>query len=170
MSPQEVSALLAGAGIPHVREQTVSSLSEIESMGQSMGFPVVMKVIGPIHKSDVGGVILNVHSVQGMKRHFEELMRIDDAKAVLIQPMIAGKELFIGVKRESNFGHLVLCGLGGIFIEVLNDVSSCLTPVGKTESIDMIQNLKGYKVIQGIGSGYIKLLANCWRIAWPSAR
>jgi acyl-CoA synthetase (NDP forming) len=150
MSPQEVSALLAGAGIPHVREQTVSSLSEIESMGQSMGFPVVMKVIGPIHKSDVGGVILNVHSVQGMKRHFEELMRIDDAKAVLIQPMIAGKELFIGVKRESNFGHLVLCGLGGIFIEVLNDVSSCLTPVGKSESIDMIQSLKGYKVIQGI--------------------
>jgi len=69
---------------------------------------------------------------------------------VLIQPMIAGKELFIGVKRESNFGHLVLCGLGGIFIEVLNDVSSCLTPVGKTESIEMIQSLKGYKVIQGI--------------------
>ncbi len=149
MSPQEVAALLDGAGIPHVREQTVTSLSEIESMGQSMGFPVVMKVIGPIHKSDVGGVILNVHSVQGMKRHFEELMRIDDAKAVLIQPMIAGKELFIGVKRESNFGHLVLCGLGGIFIEVLNDVSSCLTPVGKPESIDMIQSLKAYKVIQG---------------------
>jgi len=150
MSPKEVAALLDGADIPHVREQTVTSLSEIESMGQSMGFPVVMKVIGPIHKSDVGGVILNVHSVQGMKRHFEELMRIEDAKAVLIQPMIAGKELFIGVKRESNFGHLVLCGLGGIFIEVLKDVSSCLTPVGKTESIDMIQNLKGYKVIQGI--------------------
>jgi len=150
MSPQEVAALLDGARIPHVREQTVTSLSEIESMGQSMGFPVVMKVIGPIHKSDVGGVILNVHSVQGMKRHFEELMQIDDATAVLIQPMIAGKELFIGVKRESNFGHLVLCGLGGIFIEVLNDVSSCLTPVGKTESIEMIQSLKGYKVIQGI--------------------
>lgn len=150
LSPQEVAALLGGAGIPHVQEQTVGSLSEIESMGQSMGFPVVMKVIGPIHKSDVGGVILNVHSVQGMKRHFEELMQIDDAKAVLIQPMITGKELFIGVKRESNFGHLVLCGLGGIFIEVLNDVSSCLAPVGKTESIDMIQSLKGYKVIQGI--------------------
>jgi acyl-CoA synthetase (NDP forming) len=150
MSPQDVAALLDGAGIPHVREQTVNSLSEIESIGPSMGFPVVMKVIGPIHKSDVGGVILNVHSVQGMKRHFEELMLIDDAKAVLIQPMITGKELFIGVKRESNFGHLVLCGLGGIFIEVLNDVSSCLTPVGKSESIDMIQSLKGYKVIQGI--------------------
>ena len=150
MSPQQVGALLDGAGIPHVQEQTVTSLSEIDSMGQSMGFPVVMKVIGPIHKSDVGGVILNVHSAEGMKRHFKQLMQIDDAKAVLIQPMITGKELFIGVKRESNFGHLVLCGLGGIFIEVLNDVSSCLTPVGKTESVDMIQRLKGYKVIQGM--------------------
>jgi acetyltransferase len=77
-------------------------------------------------------------------------MNIEGAEAVLVQPMIAGRELFIGVQRESNFGHLVLCGLGGIFIEVLNDFSSCLTPVGQSEAMDMIQSLKGYRVIQGI--------------------
>jgi hypothetical protein len=108
-----------------------------------------MKVIGPVHKTDVGGVILNIHSMRRMKRTFQQLMQIDQAEAVLIQPMIAGRELFVGVKRESNFGHLVFCGLGGIFIEVLNDFSSCLAPVGKTESIDMIRHLKAYKIIQG---------------------
>jgi acetyltransferase len=103
-----------------------------------------------VHKTDVGGVILNVHSKRGMKRHFKELMQIEGATAVLVQPMIAGRELFIGVQRESNFGHLVLCGLGGIFIEVLNDFSSCLTPVGRDEAMEMIQSLKGYRVIRGI--------------------
>ena len=63
--------------------------------------------------------------------------------------MISGRELFIGVQRESNFGHLIFCGLGGIFIEVLNDFSACLAPVGKSESAEMIKHLKAYKLIQG---------------------
>jgi acetyltransferase len=150
LSPAEVGGLLDGAGVPRVHEQTITALSEIESMDQSTAFPVVMKVVGPVHKTDVGGVVLNVNSIQSMKTQFEKLMQIDKATAVLVQPMIAGKELFIGVKRESNFGHLVLCGLGGIFIEVLNDFSACLTPVSKSESVDMIRGLKSYKLIQGI--------------------
>jgi acetyltransferase len=150
LSPAEVGGLLDGAGVPRVHEQTITALSEIESMDQSTAFPVVMKVVGPVHKTDVGGVVLNVNSIQGMKTQFEKLMQINKATAVLVQPMIAGKELFIGVKRESNFGHLVLCGLGGIFIEVLNDFSACLTPVSKSESVDMIRGLKSYKLIQGI--------------------
>jgi acyl-CoA synthetase (NDP forming) len=150
LSSEDVAILLDAAGVPRVHEQVLTSLSEIESLQHPHGFPVVMKVIGPLHKTDVGGVVLNVNSVRGIKTQFEKLMRIDGARGVLIQPMIAGKELFIGVKRESNFGHLVLCGLGGIFIEVLNDFSSCLCPVSRTESIRMIRALKAYKIIQGI--------------------
>jgi acyl-CoA synthetase (NDP forming) len=150
LSPEEISALLDSAGIPHVRELTISNLSEIETMQQSISFPAVMKVLGPVHKTDVGGVVLNVNSIRTMKVQFERLMQIDKATGVLIQPMIAGKELFMGVKRESRFGHLILCGLGGIFIEVLKDFSACLAPVSETESVDMIQDLKAYKVIQGI--------------------
>jgi acetyltransferase len=148
LSPVEVAGLLDGAGIPRVWEQTVTRRSEIERLRQTIHFPAVMKVIGPVHKTDVGGVILNIHSIQGMERHFDELMQIDQATAVLVQAMISGRELFIGVQR-SNFGHIVLCGLGGIFIEVLNDFSSCLSPVGRAESIEMIKHLKAYKVIQG---------------------
>ncbi len=150
LSPRQVAALLDGAGISRVSEQIIESLADIDSFNKSLGFPVVLKAIGPVHKTDVGGVILNVHSKRGMKRHFKELMQIEGATAVLVQPMIAGRELFVGVQRESNFGHLVLCGLGGIFIEVLNDFSSCLTPVGRDEAMEMIQSLKGYQVIQGI--------------------
>ena len=64
--------------------------------------------------------------------------------------MLKGTELFVGTKYEDNFGHLILCGLGGIFIEVLKDVSYGLSPVGQKEALSMIRNLKSYKLIQGI--------------------
>ena len=150
LSPEQVEGLLDGAGVPRVFELNVTKPSEIEAVKHSIGFPAVMKVVGPVHKTDVGGVILNIKSVDEMQARFEQLMQIDKAVGVLIQPMISGTELFIGVKRESNFGHIILCGLGGIFVEVLNDFSSCLCPVSKTESITMIQRLRAYKIIQGV--------------------
>ncbi|MGA9573995.1 MAG: acetate--CoA ligase family protein [Lysobacterales bacterium] len=150
LSPLEVAALLDGAGIARVRERVVTTLAEIDAARGSISFPAVMKVVGPVHKTDVGGVLLNIKSIGEMQDCFRQLMAIDRARGVLIQPMIDGTELFIGVKRESNFGHLVLCGLGGIFVEVLNDFSSCLCPVSNSESMAMIRKLKAYKVIRGI--------------------
>ena len=150
LSPEQVEGLLDGAGVPRVFELNVTKASEIEAVKHSIGFPAVMKVVGPVHKTDVGGVVLNIKSVDEMQARFEQLMQIDKAVGVLIQPMISGTELFIGVKRESNFGHIILCGLGGIFVEVLNDFSSGLCPVSRTESITMIQRLRAYKIIQGV--------------------
>ncbi len=150
LSPEQIEGLLDGAGVPRVFELNVTKPSEIEAVRHSIGFPAVMKVVGPVHKTDVGGVVLNIKSVDEMQARFEQLMQIDLAVGVLIQPMISGTELFIGVKRESNFGHIILCGLGGIFVEVLNDFSSCLCPVSKTESITMIRRLRAYKIIQGV--------------------
>ena len=150
LAPAEVNALLDAAGIPRVKELTLRRWPESGQLNDPLSFPVVMKVIGPLHKTEVGGVILNVHSTRTMKSHFQKLMQIEHANGVLVQEMITGTELFIGVKRESKFGHLILCGLGGIYIEVLNDFSSCLAPVSESESIDMIRQLKGYRVIQGI--------------------
>ncbi|MDD5570576.1 MAG: acetate--CoA ligase family protein, partial [Bacteroidales bacterium] len=69
--------------------------------------------------------------------------------AVLIQPMLSGIELFAGAKFEEKFGHLILCGLGGIFVEVLKDVSSGISPLSKNEALEMIRKLKSYKIIQG---------------------
>jgi len=149
LSPENVEYLLDAADVPRVRELVVTGTSEIETMKSAISFPAVMKVVGPVHKTDVGGVLLNIKSIEEMQSRFEQLMQIDQAKGVLIQPMINGIELFIGVKRESNFGHIILCGLGGIFVEVLNDFSSCLCPVSMTESMTMIKRLRAYKIIQG---------------------
>jgi acetyltransferase len=128
----------------------VTDAGHLAAVSGEIGFPVVMKVVGPVHKTDVGGVLLNIKSVGEMQARFAQLMAIEGAQGVLVQPMIDGTELFVGVKRESNFGHLVLCGLGGIFVEVLNDFSACLCPVSQAESLTMIRNLKAYKVIRGI--------------------
>lgn len=149
LTAEEVVGLLDGAGVSRVDESIIRTSSDIEAMRHSLTFPVVMKVIGPVHKTDVGGVLLNIKSVEEMHDRFEQLMQIDQANAVLVQPMIAGTELFIGIKRESNFGHIILCGLGGIFVEVLNDFSSCLCPVSKTEATTMIQRLRAYRIIRG---------------------
>ena len=77
------------------------------------------------------------------------MMTIKDATAVMVQKMIKGTELFIGAKYEPRFGHIVLCGLGGIFVEVLKDVSSGLAPLSYDEAFNMIHSLRGYKIIKG---------------------
>ena len=80
---------------------------------------------------------------------FDRMMAIPDAKAVMVQKMLKGTELFIGAKYEQRFGHVVLCGLGGIFVEVLKDVSSGLAPLSYAEAYSMIHSLRGYKIIKG---------------------
>jgi len=150
LSPRQVEDLLDAAGIPRVTERVATRAEQIGTIAGEIGFPAAMKVVGPVHKTDVGGVLLNIKSVAEMQDRFARLMEIEGAEGVLVQPMIDGTELFVGVKRESNFGHLVLCGLGGIYVEVLNDFSSCLCPVSHAESLTMIRNLKAYKVIRGI--------------------
>ena len=149
LPPKEVGALLEAAGIPRLAEQVLSTGAGIDRPERPFTFPVAMKVIGPVHKSDVGGVILDVGSSEEMHRHFDRLMQIEGASGVLVQAMASGAELFAGIKREAGFGHLVVCGLGGVLIEVLGDFASCLAPVSGEEARRMIRGLRGYPVIQG---------------------
>ncbi len=112
-------------------------------------FPVVMKVVGPLHKSDVGGVRLGINTPEEFKKHFKELMQIDGAKSVMVQTQKQGQELFIGIKKEAGFGHLVLFGMGGIFIEILKDYQTVLAPVDKSFVLSKIQSLKAYSILKG---------------------
>jgi len=150
LHPQQVKELLVAAQIPIVNEAISTSKENCFKEAQLLGFPVVMKVVGPVHKSDVGGIVLNISSEEKLYESFDKIMQIEGATSVLIQPMKKGIELFIGAKKEGDFGHLVLCGLGGIYIEILKDVNSALAPISKNEALEMIQNLKSYKIIQGI--------------------
>ena len=110
---------------------------------------MVAKVVGPVHKSDIGGVALNIRSEEYLRFEFERMIRLPDVKAVMVQPMLKGQELFLGAKYENRFGHVVLCGLGGIFVEVLKDVSYGLAPLSYEETFSMIRSLRGYPIIKG---------------------
>lgn len=149
LEPEMVQQLLDAAGIPRVQEKVVATEKEAVKVSEGLGYPLVMKVVGPLHKSDVGGVVLNVNSDEEVRREFNMMMKIEGAKAVLLQPMLEGTELFAGLKKEDKFGHLVMCGLGGVFIEIMKDVQSGLAPLSFKEAKDMVRNLRGYGIIKG---------------------
>jgi acetyltransferase len=149
IAPKLVNELLDSAGIPTVPEFVSANKDEVVAFASKCGYPVVAKVVGPVHKSDVGGVTLNIMSDEQLAKEFDRMMTIKDATAVMVQKMIKGTELFIGAKYEPRFGHIVLCGLGGIFVEVLKDVSSGLAPLSYDEAFNMIHSLRGYKIIKG---------------------
>lgn len=149
IEPHMVNALLNAAGIPVVDEFVSSNKDEVLAFAKRCNFPVVAKVVGPVHKSDIGGVVLNIISEEHLAIEFDRMMKLPEAKAIMVQPMLKGIELFIGAKYEEKFGHVVLCGLGGIFVEVLKDVSSGLAPLSYEEAYSMIHTLRAYKIIQG---------------------
>ncbi|MBP5714915.1 MAG: acetate--CoA ligase family protein [Prevotella sp.] len=147
--PQTVRDILSCAGIPLVPEMVSTFKEELTAFAEKVGFPVVAKVVGPVHKSDVGGVALNIRTAEHLALEFDRMMQIPDATGVMVQKMLRGTELFIGAKYEERFGHVVLCGLGGIFVEVLKDVSSGLAPLSYAETYSMIHSLRGYKILKG---------------------
>lgn len=149
LPPEQVTLLLNAAGIKTVPEATVSSPDEAVKCAKKMGYPVVMKVIGPVHKSDIGGVTLNVTTDSQVRGEYSRLIMLPGATSILIQKMISGMELFCGAKKEEHFGHLVMAGMGGIFIEVFRDVATCLAPVSENEAKSMVRSLKSYKIMKG---------------------
>jgi len=150
LSPLEVQGLLDAAGIPRSKEAVAKTKDEAIESAASIGYPLVMKVIGPIHKSDVGGVKLNITDKDEMINEFERMIEIEETTAILLQPMMRGTELFVGAKFEPKFGHMVLCGLGGIFIEVLKDVQTGLAPISMVEAKEMINKLRSIKILDGV--------------------
>ena len=150
LAPDKVQALLDAAGIVRAGEAVVTSAEEAVKAAEKLGYPVVMKVVGPVHKSDVGGVKLNVKDADTVRAEFERMIRIKDTTAILLQPMLSGSELFVGGKRDERFGAMVLCGMGGIFIEVLKDVVAGLAPIATPEAMEMIAKLRSVKILDGV--------------------
>jgi acetyltransferase len=149
LGPRNTAKILDAAGIPRVKEVFESDKKKLLSKFEKKNFPLVMKVIGPLHKSDVKGVKLNITTIKKAEKCFDKLMKIEHARGVLVQPMLHGIELFVGVKKELGFNHTIVCGLGGIFVEILKDISAGLSPLSKTEIKKMISSLRGYKLLQG---------------------
>lgn len=150
LKPEQIQQLFKAAGIPMVKEVFIQEENSLNAVADDIGFPLVMKVVGPIHKTDIDGVSLNIYSKTHLQKEFNRMMLIKESSGVILQPMIKGTELFIGAKYEPNYGHVVLCGLGGIFVEVIKDVSSGLAPLSTAEAMSMINDLDSKRILDGI--------------------
>ncbi len=146
---EQIREMLGLSGIEMVEEIFSVNKDDLLFKACSLGYPLVAKVVGPVHKSDLGGVALNIRNEKLLSAEFDRLILVPGAQGVIIQPMLKGMELFLGAKYEPTFGHVILCGLGGIFVEVLGDVSSGLAPLTSAEALSMIRSLKCYKLIKG---------------------
>ncbi len=154
MEIADYNELLDAAGIARKRSIEVDKKEDALQFAREVGCgkdtPLVMKVVGPLHKSDVGGVTLNVKDLDTVSKEFDRLMAIKETYAVEMYPMLDGTDVYIGAIRDPKFGHQIFFGLGGIFIEVLKDVQSALAPITAAEAKEMLANLRGYKILQGV--------------------
>ncbi|HEX32950.1 MAG TPA: acetyl-CoA synthetase [Candidatus Aenigmarchaeota archaeon] len=145
MHPTDVKRLLKRYGIEYVPFKYVEHLSELKRLK----FPVAMKVYSEKiqHKTDVGGVVLNINTMEQAKKVFKRLKR--KGEGVIVQQMDSGIETIIGAKYDKTFGHVVMFGLGGVFTEVFNDVSVRVCPIDKVEAMNMIKEIKASKLFFG---------------------
>ena len=155
----ESKKILKQAGIPVVETKLAKTQKEAVSLSQKMSFPVALKIVSPdvIHKSDSGGVKLSINSVTEVKKAYDEILkkvRKQYPHAVIhgvsLQKMVRpGTEVIIGTSKDPQFGPVIMFGLGGIFVELLKDVSFRVIPVEQRDAQEMIKEIKGYPLLQG---------------------
>lgn len=163
MSEYDSKAELQRFGIPVPYSVVVRSEDELSEAAAKVSYPCVAKIESPdiLHKSDVGGVMLSLKNEAELRAAYRTVLANAAAKApgarihgVLVQSMIsAGVEVIVGVNSDPQFGPMVLCGLGGVFVEVFQDVALYPAPLNKGEALEMIRSLKGYKMLSGYRGG-----------------
>ncbi len=159
LTVQESKTILIKEGFPVNPTGYGQSLEEIISESKKIGFPIVLKVSSEdiLHKSDIGGVITDIRSVEELKEQFE-IMKEKIAKSLpnariegfLIEKMESGIELLIGSTQDPMFGPILAFGLGGIYVEILKDVVFRLIPIEQEDATEMISEIKAAKILDGI--------------------
>ena len=156
----EARALLAAYGIPTPADRLATTVDEAARLAQEIGFPVVLKLASPdiLHKTEVGGVLVNVQDEAAVRAGFETILaRAKAARpeasiaGVQVQQMVSGgQEVIIGVKRDPTFGPLLMFGLGGIFVEALADVSFRLAPLTEADAAEMVAEVRSAALLTGL--------------------
>jgi acetyltransferase len=151
----EAFEVLQAYGIPVADYQVVRGKDDLQKAMGKIGKPVALKVVSPeiSHKSDVGGVMLNVNDFSQAEKAYEKMISVNQEKVagILVQKMILdGKEVILGSKRDSSFGPILLFGLGGIYVEVLQETSLRTAPINRFEAEEMISELRTAAILKGI--------------------
>ena len=150
----ECKAILRSIGVPTTSCLVAKSEEEAVSMSEALGYPVVLKILSPeiIHKSDAGGVKLNVgrEEVKGAYHELVARFKGRDVIGVSVQEMAEpGLEVIVGAARDATFGPVLMFGLGGVFVEALRDVSFRVIPATERDVQEMMEEIKGYQLLQG---------------------
>ena len=156
----EAKELLKEYGIPVPDFKLIKSEEEIAGLAKEINFPIVMKIVSPdiIHKSDAGGVKLNIKDETEARLAYKEIIfqakkykkkaRISGVIAYTMVPQ--GTEIIIGMMKDPHFGPVAMFGLGGIFVEVLKDISFRIIPLDEIDAREMITEIKGYEILKGV--------------------
>lgn len=159
LSEVEAKQILAEAGIPVVETRLAKTPEDAVAIANELGYPVALKIVSPqiTHKSDVGGVRLNVADARAVVLAFEEVVdnarrAVPDAviEGVSVQRMARpGVEVIIGMTKDPQFGPVLMFGLGGVLVEVLKDVAFRIVPLAPRDARQMIREIKGYPLLEG---------------------
>jgi succinyl-CoA synthetase beta subunit len=154
--PDEVGAVLSAYGFPMAPSQTVGSAAEAIAAAQEIGYPVVLKASSEVfsHKTDVGGVKLDLRNADEVGRAHRDLKgslgHRDPRLKVTVQKLVSGgREVILGMKRDAQFGPLLMFGLGGVFVEVMRDVSIGIHPLTDVSARSMIERIRGDPLLAG---------------------
>jgi acetyltransferase len=156
----EAAKILKLYGLPVVAGEMATSPEEAGLIALNTGFPVVMKIMSDdiIHKSDAGGIALNINSVEEARNTFStiidqvlQIMPGARIKGIQVSKMIlSGEEVILGIKRDPSFGPIIMFGLGGLYVEVFKDVSFRVAPIDEIIADSMIRQIRSYKILDGI--------------------
>ncbi|VUT23758.1 MAG: succinyl-CoA synthetase subunit beta [Candidatus Methanolliviera sp. GoM_oil] len=162
LTEYESKKILAAYGFPVTKEKLARDEGEAVNFAEEIGYPVVLKIVSPdiTHKTDVGGVKVNIKSQDEVKTAYNELIGIKDKikdadiHGVLIQEMAPkGNEVILGMTQDPQFGPVLMFGLGGVFVEVLKDVSFRIPPLTRFDAEDMVKEIKAYPILEGARGG-----------------
>lgn len=168
LSEYESKQVLAEYQIPVTKEVLVDDAKALERAGQEIGYPVVLKGCSSdiAHKTEKGLIRVDIRNEEEANSAFEEIMgnMSGPEDAVLVQEMVKGqRELVIGLTRDAQFGPCVMFGLGGIFTEILKDISFRVAPLEKRDALDMMRDIKGHKIldtVRGMEAADLDILAD----------
>ncbi|MFA5311857.1 MAG: acetate--CoA ligase family protein [Methanomassiliicoccales archaeon] len=162
MSESEGKEILKAYGVSIPKEITAKTAEEAAQAAARIGFPVVMKIDSPdiAHKSDVGGVVVGVNTEEGVRQHFELMMskvrsRVPGAalNGITICQMVKGKEVIMGMNRDEQFGPVITFGLGGVFVEIMKDVTQRIAPLTQHDVDTMVRSIRSYPILTGARGG-----------------
>lgn len=155
----EAKQMLRACNVPCIESRLARTEKDAVRIAEAFGYPVVMKIVSPdiLHKSDIGGVFLDVRKPEGVKAIYQKLIRnakVKMPKADILGVVVErqarpGIEVLIGMKKDPQFGPAIAFGLGGIFVELLKDVSFRIAPLDRMDASEMIDEIKGAKIFRG---------------------